>query len=177
MIPKGCFAHCNYDFCHKIVVNNPAGCLSPTIYSFQFPSIQGVGGVGSRTTQYPRSVVRIKWHILTILLISSMLSFFYPMVELIYYIFIEINLSYSCNILVLITYRLFKWRQATTAPLDLLLRCPSSEEGDNPSMTRMSIAISAGYQTIMIIVEMSIQNPLMSPIGDHWGMWLGHGHQ
>ena len=41
-----CFASCDNDFRQRKAINNPVACLSAAILSFEFLSIQGVGGVG-----------------------------------------------------------------------------------------------------------------------------------
>jgi hypothetical protein len=90
-------AHCDNNFHQRKPNINPAGCLSPAIPSFEFPSIQGVGRVGGGTSQDPWIVGRIKRRITTMLLIISTLSFLYTTLEFIYSTFIHISFIHSFN--------------------------------------------------------------------------------
>jgi len=90
-------ARCDNDFRQRKPINNTAACLSPAILSSEFPSIQGVGSVGGRTSQDPWIVDRMKRRITTMLLIISTLSFLYTTLYFIYSTSIHISFSNSFN--------------------------------------------------------------------------------
>jgi len=94
-----------------------------------------------------------------------------------YATFICISCSHCCNSFVLITRRLVKSWQAGAALLLLLLFLPAPREADNLSTTRISMAISAPYRTITMIVEMAVQNSMTSLFGDHPARPWASSHQ
>jgi len=165
------------DICQWKPINNPAAWVSATILSSKFPSIQGVGSVGGGTSHYPRIVDRIKRNIPMMLLVVSMLSISYTTLYFIYYTFIQISFSDSLNSIVLITCHHFKFWQAGSALLLHLLFLPAPGEEDDLSKTRIPMTISAGYQTVTMIIARIIQNSMMSLFGHHPGKQWASGHQ
>jgi len=158
MRKRECFvAHCDNDFRCRKLISNPGACMSPAIRCCEFPSIQGVGSVGGRTSQDPGIVNRMKRRITTMLWLISTLSFPYTTLYFIYSTFIHISCSHSFNYFVLITCCVFiSWQECATLLLLLLLFLPAPGEADNLSTMRISKTISAWYPTISLIVDMTM---------------------
>ena len=141
------------------------------------PTIQGVESVAGGKSHDPWIIDMIQRGITTLLSIISTFSSLHTTLCFIYYTLIHISCSDFINSFVLITHRLFKsWQEGATLLL-LLLFHSAPGEADNLSIMKFLMTISAPYLTIAIIIEVTIQNPTTSLVGDHrWKQWASSHH-
>jgi len=76
-------ACCDTDFHQMKPINYPTACWTSAIVSSEFLSIEGFGSVGGGRSHDSRFIDRIKRRNTTMLLIISMLSFFYTKLQLV----------------------------------------------------------------------------------------------
>jgi len=178
---EGFLAYYNHYFGQKKSINNPEACVSLPILISEFPSIQGGRNFGSRRSQDPTIIDRIRRRISTMLLVIPPLSFLYTMLGLIDYTSTYISFGHSVNVSVVITRRLFESSHECAAIVLLLLLLRASGEGHNLYTTRISttisLMISVPYQTISLVIKITIPNPMPSIFADHLEQQWASGHQ